>query len=81
MKGYYGHIQDIDLSLYRGAYIIKDIYLNKTDSVTKKQTDFFKAKKIDLSIEWGAIFHGSIVGKLKFDSPDAAFFIRFCSAR
>ena len=25
MKGYYGHIDDIDLSLYRGAYIINDI--------------------------------------------------------
>jgi len=73
MKGYYGHIQDIDLSIYRGAYIINDIYLNKTDSVTKKQTDFFKAKKIDLSVEWGAIFHGSIVGKLKFYSPVLIF--------
>jgi hypothetical protein len=73
MKGYFGHIDDIDLSLYRGAYIINDIYLNKTDSITKKQTDFFKAKKIDLSVEWGAIFHGSIVGKLKFDTPVLIF--------
>ena len=47
IKGYFGHIEDIDLSIYRGAYIINDIYLNKTDSVTKKQTDFFKAKNID----------------------------------
>jgi len=62
MKGYFGHIEDIDLSIYRGAYTINDIYLNKTDTVTKKQTDFFKAKNIDLSVEWGAIFHGSIVG-------------------
>jgi len=73
MNGYYGHIEDIDLSLYRGAYIINVIYLNKTDSATKKQTDFFKAKKIDLSIEWSAIFHGSIVGKLEFDSPVLIF--------
>ena len=73
MKGYFGHIEDIDLSIYRGAYTINDIYLNKVDTVTKKQTDFFKAKNIDLSVEWGAIFHGSIVGELEFDSPVLIF--------
>ncbi len=38
MKGYFGHIEDIDLSICRGAYIIKDIYLNKTDTVKKTNT-------------------------------------------
>jgi hypothetical protein len=73
MKGYYGHIEDIDLSIYRGAYTINDIYLNKTDTITKNQTDFFKAKKIDLSVEWGAIFDGSLVGELEFYSPVIIF--------
>src|SRR5476649_1244937 len=57
MNGYYGHIDDIDLSLYRGAYIINDIYLNKVDTVSKEQTPFFKSRDIDLSIEWGALLH------------------------
>ena len=73
MKGYYGNIDDIDLSIYRGAYIIKHIYLNKVDSVSKKQTDFFKSRVIDLSLEWGALLHGSIVGELIFDSPELIF--------
>jgi hypothetical protein len=73
MKGYYGRIDDIDLSIYRGAYIIKHIYLNKVDSVSKKQTDFFKSRDIDLSLEWGALFHGSIVGELIFNSPELIF--------
>ena len=73
VKGYYGHIDDIDLSIYRGAYIINDIYLNKVDSVSKQQTPFFKSRNIDLSVEWGALFHGSIVGKLTFDSPELIF--------
>ncbi len=73
MKGYYGHIDDIDLFIYRGAYIINDIYLNKVDSASKKQTPFFKSRKIDLSIEWGALLHGSIVGELTFDSPELIF--------
>ena len=73
MKGYYGHIDDINLSIYRGAYIINHIYLNKVDSVSKKQTDFFKSRDIDLSLEWGALFHGSIVGELTFNSPELIF--------
>lgn len=73
IKGYYGHIDDIDLALFRGAYIINHIYLNKTDSVSKIQTDFFRAKNIDLSVEWASIFHGSIVGELEFDSPVLIF--------
>jgi hypothetical protein len=73
MKGYYGHVEDVDLSIYRGAYIVKNIYLNKIDPILKKQTQFFKSRDIDLSIEWKALFHGSIVGKLLFESPVLVF--------
>lgn len=73
MKGYYGHIKDIDLSIIRGAYIIDSIYLNKSDSATHKQTPFFSSESIDLSIEWKAIFRGSIVGELTFENPILLF--------
>jgi hypothetical protein len=73
VKGYYGHVEDIDLSLYRGAYIINNIYLNKLDTVSNKQTEFFKSRDIDLSVEWGALLHGSIVGVLAFDAPELIF--------
>jgi hypothetical protein len=73
MNGYYGHINDIDISLYRGAYVINGIYINKLDTVSKKQTEFFKSPVIDLSIEWSALIHGRIVGKITFDSPTLVF--------
>lgn len=73
MPGYYGHIEDIDLALIVGAYTIKDIYLNKVDSVSDKQTDFFKSRTIELSIEWPALFKGRIVGELFFESPELIF--------
>jgi hypothetical protein len=73
MKGYYGHVQDIDLSIYRGAYTINDIYLNKVDSVTHAQTPFFASKVIDLSVEWKALFHKRIVGELEFREPMVRF--------
>jgi hypothetical protein len=73
VPGYYGHVDDIDIALYRGAYQIKDIYLNKKDNATQKQTEFFKAKLIDLSIEWRALFKGKLAGELEFFSPTLIF--------
>ena len=73
LHGYYGHIEDIDIALYRGAYKINDMYLNKFDSATKKQTPFFKVNSIDLSVEWSALFHGRLVGELVFASPTLIF--------
>ena len=73
IHGYYGHIEDIDLSLYRGAYQVNNMYLNKVDATSGKQTDFFRTKNIDLSVQWHALFHGRLVGELVFDSPTLIF--------
>lgn len=73
MDGYYGHVKDIDISLYRGAYQLDSIYINKVDSASNKQTEFFSARKIDLSVEWEALFDGRIVGELRFQSPKLVF--------
>lgn len=73
MKGYYGHIRDIDISLYRGAYVIDSLYINKTDLKKNLQTPFISAKTIDLSIEWKSLFKGRIVGELEFIDPVLKF--------
>ncbi len=73
MKGYYGHVNDIDIALLRGAYKLDSIYINKLDSNTSKQTPFFSAGEVDLSIEWKAIFKGSVVGEMVFERPMITF--------
>lgn len=73
MHGYYGHVEDIDIALIRGAYQLNNLYINKIDSVTQKQTTFFKSETIDLSLEWRALFHGSIAGELEFIRPMLRF--------
>lgn len=73
MNGYHGHINDIDLAIIRGAYKIDSIYINKEDTVTHKQTPFFASRVIDLSVEWKALFKGSIVGELVFQRPYLLF--------
>ncbi len=71
LEEYYGHVDDIDIHLYRGAYEIKDIrILKKVEKGAKKDTiPFFESPSIDLSIEWSAIFDGAIVGEIGVERP------------
>jgi hypothetical protein len=73
MKGYRGHIEDVDIALIRGAYKIDSIYLHKVDTVKDKEIPFFAASVVDLSVEWKALFHGSIVGEMVFERPMLRF--------
>lgn len=73
MNGYYGQVEDIDISLYRGAYQINNLYLNKVDSASGEQTEFFNVERVDLSVEWRALFQGALVGELLFSSPVLVF--------
>ncbi len=67
IDGYRGHVEDIDVALIRGAYTIDSITLDKING--KIPVPFFSAKTIDLSIEWKAIFEGSIVGEIVVEHP------------
>jgi hypothetical protein len=73
MPGYRGHVQDIDIALIRGAYVIDTFYLNKLDSVTGNTSPFLGADLIDLSVEWKALFHGAVVGELEIERPAITF--------
>jgi hypothetical protein len=73
LPGYSGHVDCIHFAFFRGAYQVEGMYLDKLDSATKKQTPFVSVNMIDLSLEWSALFHGKIVGKLYFDSPIVNF--------
>ncbi|MES1249682.1 MAG: hypothetical protein ABUL46_03315, partial [Chitinophaga rupis] len=67
IKGYYGHVDDIDVALIRGAYTLKNTKLDKVGG--KIPVPFFSADIIDLSLEWAALFHGAIDGKIRAQHP------------
>ncbi len=67
IPGYTGHVEDIDVALIRGAYKIKKIKLEKTGGMVP--VPFFSAPLVDLSLQWEALFHGRIVGKIEVDQP------------
>lgn len=70
-EGYRGSISDVDLSLYRGAYQIKDL---RMDQVTNEVAEpFINIPLTDLSVEWNALFKGAIVGEIEMQSPKLNF--------
>lgn len=67
LPGYSGHVSDIDIALLRGAYVIKGLVLaKKTDP---PEYPFLAIHEADLSIEWGALFKGRLVGEVELLRP------------
>ena len=64
---YKGHIGDLDLSIIRGAYKLKDFELTLKD---KKAEKFANAELIDVSVAWREIFRGHLVTDLDLRKID-----------
>lgn len=71
LEGYDGHIEDVDLSLIRGAYRIDNIEIVKTGS--GQPVPFFSSDRIDFSVEWRSLMNGSLVSEGEFFGPDLNF--------
>ena len=71
IPGYYGQVADIDLALWRGAYVIHGLYLNKVDAGSK--VPFLDFEKTDISIEWAAILNGKVVSEIIMTKPKVIY--------
>lgn len=71
IPGYYGQVTDIQIDLYRGAYIIKGMYLNKRTA--KTEVPFLKFPTNDISIEWKSLFKGKILSEIIMYNPKVVY--------
>jgi len=67
LDAYDGHVGDIDIHLWRGAYSIDDIVIVKTGA--SRPVPFFRCDRLDLSVEWRSLFRGSVVSEATFLAP------------
>ena len=67
IPGYEGHVEDIDVALYRGAYVIDELILRKENS--ENAVPLLDFQKTDISIEWRALFRGEIVSEIEMYRP------------
>ena len=68
---YKGHVEDVNIHLWRGAYEIKNIELVKTSG--NVPVPFFAAPKIEFSLDWASLLKGAIVGELTVIEPQVNF--------
>lgn len=71
VNGYQGSVEDVDLNLFRGAYQVEG--LNMTKTAEDIPVPFLDIPVIDLSIQWGALFKGEIVGEVILIQPTLNF--------
>ncbi|MEP6881461.1 MAG: DUF748 domain-containing protein [Dokdonella sp.] len=71
MGDYHGKIQSVDLHLWRGAYSINGLRIDKR--MGKVSAPFLIAPRVDLSVSWSALIHGAVVAKVAFLNPEINF--------
>ncbi|WP_321285654.1 DUF748 domain-containing protein [uncultured Sunxiuqinia sp.] len=71
IEGYTGSVEEVDIRLIRGAYVINQLEILKTgDSIS---IPFVEVRKIDLSLHWNALLRGSISGEVIMENPIVNF--------
>lgn len=68
---YTGTVADVDLHLYRGAYVIDSMRIEKVEGDVP--VPFFYTDRLDLSLDWRALFQGAIVGEIHLINPELNF--------
>ncbi|GGK60802.1 DUF748 domain-containing protein [Rufibacter glacialis] len=67
LPGYTGYVEDVDISLLRGAYQIDGLVLKEEKGSEKYP--FLTIQETDLSIEWKALFKGRLAGEVTMLNP------------
>jgi hypothetical protein len=68
---YSGNIGEVQIHLWRGAYSIQNVRISKTTGSVP--VPFFSAKMIDFAMEWPAILHHKLVGRVSMVEPEINF--------
>src|SRR5437667_8354824 len=68
---YGGSIGPVQIHLWRGAYSIQDVRISKTTG--NVPVPFFAAKRLAFAIQWDALLHRKIVGRVLMEEPELNF--------
>jgi hypothetical protein len=72
MGDYHGHVDDVDLALWRGAYRINGLAITKVDG--KVPVPLLDAPVIDLAVSWHSLWYDhAVVAQVQFLRPTLNF--------
>jgi hypothetical protein len=71
MGDYRGHVADVDLSVLRGAYVLRDVRIIKKRGEEPGAADqpFLVLPQADLSVQWSNVLDGELVGEIHMRQP------------
>ncbi len=67
MGDYHGHVADVDINLWRGAYSLDDLSVVKVGG--KVPVPLLDARRMDIALSWDALMHGAIRATVDFHHP------------
>jgi hypothetical protein len=67
IEGYHGSIDDLSMSLYRGAFNIGELVIYEEAS-EDPETPFIRLPSLDFSIDWKALVNGKVASDIHMDS-------------
>jgi len=68
---YSGRIGPVRIHLWRGAYSIDNVRISKTTEDVP--VPLFDAKRVDFAVQWDALWHHKIVGRVLMEQPELNF--------
>lgn len=68
---YQGHVADIHMAIWRGAYELRDMEIRQLDSASGEP--LFSAPKIEISVLWSALLRGRVVASYRVFEPQLNF--------
>jgi uncharacterized protein YhdP len=68
LPSYDGHVDDLDVALWRGAYRLRGVTIVKTGAA-KSPTRFFEGDVVEFSVEWKSLLHGRLVAECALFGP------------
>ena len=66
-----GSIEGVDIDLYRGAYAVRGVRLDKVTGGLA--TPLIAVDRLDLSVQWGALLSGALVAEVVIDGAAVNF--------
>ncbi|HAW24395.1 MAG TPA: hypothetical protein DCX38_13735, partial [Pseudomonas sp.] len=72
MGDYRGHIEDVDLAWWRGAYRLNDLLIEKKNE--QVQAPLFTTHAVDIGLSWTALWRDqALVGEIILEQPHLNF--------
>lgn len=72
-QGITGHVGDVDLYLYRGAYAVDEVEIYAVDA-TQVPKPLLSIDTLDFSLAWSALLNGNFVTNMAFTRPEIVIY-------